>query len=345
MDRLEQYVDRICRRLGGPRSMRAHVRQELKEHLQDAAAEHEGAGMSKEQALEKAIVEFGEVEEVRGELEGAHGQRALAVMVEKAMDWKEKTMKARWLWTTWGHGALALIIALEVVFVSAVVVLLVPKYKELAREGLLRVSAPNELAVEVWLWSFLQGVEQVCLQGWWVALGAVILWGFFEWRVRSENKAGMRMAAMGSVALLMLIVVMLTAAAISLPTIIATQDLAVAPQSRVEQARQQWERALAQMEKAETANDWIHFEAAARQAAEASSSLETLWATGPLMFSTTDAKRIQEIRNALRDSRRALMNASGQARMGNQGAVVWEMKRFREAYERLSTTGTRPASQ
>ena len=40
MDKLEQYLDQVCRGIAGPRSLRQHVRQELREHLLDAAAAH-----------------------------------------------------------------------------------------------------------------------------------------------------------------------------------------------------------------------------------------------------------------------------------------------------------------
>src|SRR4051812_7554208 len=94
-DRLEEYLQRVCRSMGGPRALREHVRQELREHLLDAAAEQKAAGLSEEAALDRALAEFGEPEAVRSELEATHGHRALAVVIDKAMAWKEKTMKAR----------------------------------------------------------------------------------------------------------------------------------------------------------------------------------------------------------------------------------------------------------
>ena len=33
MDKLDHYLDQVCRGIGGPRSLRQHVRQELREHL------------------------------------------------------------------------------------------------------------------------------------------------------------------------------------------------------------------------------------------------------------------------------------------------------------------------
>ena len=59
MDKLEQYLDRVCRGIGGPRSLRQHVRQELREHLLDAVAQHRAAGMSEDEAVQRALEEFG----------------------------------------------------------------------------------------------------------------------------------------------------------------------------------------------------------------------------------------------------------------------------------------------
>jgi hypothetical protein len=38
MKKLEQYLDQVCRRISGPRALRQHVRQELREHLLDVPA-------------------------------------------------------------------------------------------------------------------------------------------------------------------------------------------------------------------------------------------------------------------------------------------------------------------
>jgi hypothetical protein len=75
MDKLEHYLDQVCRSVGGPRSLRQHIRQELREHLRDAMAEHKAAGLSEEQALDRALEEFGKPEDVRSELEATHGHQ------------------------------------------------------------------------------------------------------------------------------------------------------------------------------------------------------------------------------------------------------------------------------
>ena len=45
MDKLEEYLDRVCRGLGGPRPLRQHLRQELREHLRDAVDQYVAFGL------------------------------------------------------------------------------------------------------------------------------------------------------------------------------------------------------------------------------------------------------------------------------------------------------------
>ena len=59
MDQLERYLDQVCRGIGGPKSLRQHIRRELREHLLDAAAEHRNAGLPEEEALARALADFG----------------------------------------------------------------------------------------------------------------------------------------------------------------------------------------------------------------------------------------------------------------------------------------------
>src|SRR5437763_2226988 len=100
MDKLEHYLDQVCRGIGGPRALRQHVRQELREHLRDAAAEYKAAGLSEGEALDRALEDFGGPEEVRSGLGATHGHRLLPVVIGKGMRWQEGSMKAKWLWTS-----------------------------------------------------------------------------------------------------------------------------------------------------------------------------------------------------------------------------------------------------
>src|SRR5262249_15229229 len=91
MDKLEHYLDQVCRGIGGPRSLRQHVRQELREHLLDAAAAHRNAGLSEEEAMSRALADFGAAELVGSALAALHRHRLMDVVIHEAIDWNEKT--------------------------------------------------------------------------------------------------------------------------------------------------------------------------------------------------------------------------------------------------------------
>src|SRR5947209_17350094 len=144
MDRIDQYVEQVCRSIGGPRAMRQHVRQELREHLLDAVAQHRAAGLPEDKAVERALEEFGQPEELRSELEATHGQRVLAVVIDKAMQWKERTMKAKWLWASWAYLALVAVVALEVLFITFTNVFITPRFQRLMLDGIVDQAILDE---------------------------------------------------------------------------------------------------------------------------------------------------------------------------------------------------------
>ena len=91
----------------------------------------------------RALEEFGKPEEVRSELEATHGHRMLAVVIDKAMQWKEMTMRAKWLWTTWAYLGLVAVIALEVLFITFMVMFIVPKFQKLMQRRHDRLRDPR----------------------------------------------------------------------------------------------------------------------------------------------------------------------------------------------------------
>src|SRR5437879_8651685 len=100
--------------------------------------------MSEAEALDRALADFGGPEAVRSELEATHGHRLMAVVIEKAMQWKENTMKAKWLWTSWAHIALAGVIALELLWITCADVFLVPKFQKLLHDGIIEPAILDE---------------------------------------------------------------------------------------------------------------------------------------------------------------------------------------------------------
>lgn len=221
MNKLEHYLQQVCRSMGGPKALREHVRQELREHLLDAVAQHQTAGLSEQQAIDRALAEFGTPETVRGELEATHGHRMmLAMVIDKAMEWKEKTMKAKWLWTTWTYLMVVGIIVLEILFCTFQFITIIPKIKKLKADGYF-VSNEQGFPSINWILDFLGKMcEAADKITWWVILIILALWGLFEWRVKSENKTFIRLSVLTSVAMgLLVVVVMMAGSLIVLPVL------------------------------------------------------------------------------------------------------------------------------
>ena len=122
-------------------------------------------------------------------------------------------MRAKWLWTTWVYVALAAVIALEVLFITFIVIFIVPKFELLVHRGvldgeILTANAPRMLA---FLHNLLAFTDKYTT---FLVLLSALAWGLFEWRVRSENKSLIRMSALGTVATGLMLVVWMTAASL-----------------------------------------------------------------------------------------------------------------------------------
>jgi hypothetical protein len=341
MTRLEQYLDQVCRSIGGPRSLRQHVRQELREHLLDAVAQHQAAGLAEAEAIDKALEEFGKPEEVRLELEATHGQRLLAVVIGKALEWKEMTMRAKWLWATWAYLALAAVIALEVLFITFMTVMIVPKYQKLMSDGMIDYGIIEEHEV-TWMPAWLGNLQHVT-QDYTLLLviGAAALWGLFEWRVRSENKPLMRLAALGTVAVGLLLVVIFAAGALLISFCLAMPAMGEMSRPFAVEQIAALETSTAALDEALAAEDWS---AADKHAGDASSALYRL-AHGPALKSfTTPGERpsVAELRShvsAAHDHLRAAQTAIA-ANDGQLAAAA--LSKLRESLEPVRAASQRP---
>lgn len=225
MDKLEIYLDQVCRTIGGSRSLRQHLRQELREHIRDAAAHYESTGISPDLALSRALDDFGGPEEVRSELEKAHGHRLLSVAIDKAVEWKERTMKSKWLWTSWIHLTVVGIVVVNVLYYAFAEAFLVPKFRKLQRDGWLAVDESTAPSLD-FLDACLRALDWLSNRATWIALGAAALWWIFEWRARSENKSLMRLAAFGTAGIVLSIGAVLISVAIILPFMLSVPALA-----------------------------------------------------------------------------------------------------------------------
>ena len=336
MDKLEAYLEQVCRGIAGPRSLRQHIRRELAEHLRDAAAGHEAAGMSKDEALAKALEDFGGPEQMRAELEDTHGHRLMTVVVDKALQWKEMTMKAKWIWSTWAHVMLALVLAAELAFIFGCVICIYPKFIELARDGWIDTVSLNEAgAFNRWGISVIWNIRWFCFNGLWLTFLVAVIWALFEWRVRSENKTLMRLAAMGTGAVGLAVAAFLTGAALILPLIVqsgpsnryAANQVAKANIVKLDDSMKALDAAIA-------AQNW---EMTRWRVNQVWSTLHTIWFTGlgqplwdvpkPEEGSPVDAQFLAAIS--------ALREAEDASRVRDSARFDSAMQTFRQAYGRL----------
>jgi hypothetical protein len=343
MDKLDDYLDQVCRGIGGPRALRQHVRQELREHLLDAAARYKEAGMPEEEAVARALDDFGRPEEVRSGLEEAHGQRLLAVVIDKALDWKEKTMRARWLWSTWAHFAVWLAIVVEVLILTFIVMFIIPRYQKLMHDGIIDVAELNDHGAG-WMAGFLNNLSYVG-GNYTTPLFLLTLAGIalFEWRVRNENKTLMRLSALGTVAAGLAVVVMLTAGSLGVISTLAAPAMGRMARPWAAEQITTIDTSVGGIERAVTAKNW---DDARAQATEASGALSRL-SVGPALSSlvrSNDRRELDELRAQLAAARERFGQVELAITARDAARVEAALKDFRDAYGSIQSK-TQPVKQ
>ena len=178
MNDIDRYLDQACRQITGPDSLRAHLRKELKEHLEEATRALIAEGMSTEDATAKAIEDLGDPEAIRDGMESVYSPGVTSLFVEQAIKWNGRR------WHLAAQIGLVLIIVLAFLFVAFAMVYIVPKlhheYQKLGQDLLDLLQAPVHISV------FVVNYWYLCL----IAIAAAV--GFFEWMCKSENKRSIR---------------------------------------------------------------------------------------------------------------------------------------------------------
>jgi hypothetical protein len=342
MDKLERYLDQVCRGIAGPRSLRLHIRRELREHLLDAAAERRAGGLPPDEAIDRAIEDFGGPEQVRAELEATHGHRLMAVVIDKAMQWKENTMKAKWLWSTWAHLALAGILAMECAFLAGTFIFIAPKFKQMWQEGWINAENFRPLmSSALTLFSVADWMQD---HGWWLLIPALVIWALFEWRSRGEQKPFVRLAVMGSAALILMAAVIWTSTAIILPTIVSIPNLAMMrPDEVVAHKTATIDKSVAATEQAMANKDWPTIQGNLREASYAADTLAGMGSAAPMILSLHDQPKVDALRARLTAARLALRSAELASRSKDSTRLESALKEFHEAYGEVETPTTQPA--
>ena len=340
MEKLEQYLDQVCRRMGGPWAMRQHVRQELREHLLDAVAQHKAAGMTEADALTKALDEFGRPDEVRSELEATHGQR-MNWILDKAMQWKEMTMKAKWFWASWTYVGLVGVIVLQALFITFNVLFIIPKFHKLMHDGIIDPTIAEDGETR-WMVDYLNTLSYVAGHYTLVLiLVSLAAWGLFEWRVKSENKSFIRLSALGTAAVALTIVVILMAGSLVITFCLGVPAMSRMARPWAEQQVTTIDTSIIALEQALAKKDW---KAMQEPATNASTALNRLFAGPAIPSLTTGQERptAHELRTDLKNAR-AWFSAVQQAiQAEDAGRVDAELRRFRKDFEPLREAAKKP---
>jgi hypothetical protein len=341
MDRLEQYLDQICRSIGGPRSLREHVRQELREHLLDARDRHRTAGLADDEALTSALEEFGRPEDLRLELEATHGHRMFAVVIDRAMQWKERTMRAKWLWSSWANLALGLVIALELLFIASNVYFIFPKFRFLLGSGFIDPEFLQR-AGGSWMPAFLERLSAVEENyGWSILLAAAAAIGLFEWRVKAENKSLMRCSALATSALGLFLVIVVMSTSLVVTFCLATPELGPMVRPWAVEQVASVDAAIDGIEQARLKKEWDAMRELADQASIATERL----ARGPAIYSLMDwnaSTTLWELRDSVQAASENLQKVQKAISQKDETRVSSSLRELRKSYKPLHDVSKRP---
>jgi len=294
-------------------------------------AEHRTAGMPEPEAIDRALADFGGPEQVRGELEATHGHRLLPVVIDKAMQWKEKTMKAKWLWLTWAHLVLVLAIALEVLTLTFATMFLVPRLESIMHNGLIVPAAFEESGMR-WIPAVLRSLNEAGRHTTGIIVGVVLVWALFEWRVRSENKSLIRLSVLGTAAMGLMVAVVLTAGAITLSFFLGlpAMDRIAAPFGVERMAS--IDSSVSAIEQVLPKKDW---EAMQENVSRASRDVDTL-ANVPFAIPRTasrpDTPAIDELRALLEAAAQSLRQAQQAIQAKDPERLETALQDFRKSY-------------
>ncbi len=334
MDKLERYLDRVCLSMGGPKALRQHVRQELREHLLDAAAQHRSEGLSEEAALERAMEDFGGPDEIRSDLDATHGHRLLPVVIDKAMQWKERTMRAKWLWETWAYLALAVVILLDLMWICFGNLYLMPKFQKLTHDGVIDAAILNEQGVG-WMPTFLVSLQEIGKYTTWLLIAAITACVLFEWRIRSENKSLIRLSAWGTVAIGLTKISILMAACLIIPYQLAAPHTGRVGAAYASQQITKAKGITNALQNALEKKDWNLVKV---DAAEISHVLDLLVNSGFALGSLTrerDLGQLEELRTQLSLAMAQLAEIAHAADEKDISRATVELRKFKEVMARF----------
>jgi hypothetical protein len=266
------------------------------------------------------------------------------LLIDKAMQWKENTMKPKWLWTAWAHVALGALIVSEVLFIVAVVLFIMPKVKQIVRDAGAGPRGMDEFVPMSG--SFLGFLEVVANHGVALLLGLAALWALFEWRVRGENKPLVRLAGMGTIALLLVAVVAMSAAVAMVPlAMVAPQMGARLPERIVSEKMASLDASIASLQEAMARKDWDSVQQHVSRAREAANALMHLGGAAPAIVAAPQQARVDALRVQIQQANQSIDEARLAAWDRDEIRLNKALREFQTVYASLHDAATtKPAT-
>jgi hypothetical protein len=189
----------------------------------------------------------------------------------------------------------------------------------------------TEGAGATWMLRFPVAVKDAGDHALWFILLPAAVWGLFEWRVRSENKSLMRMAALGTTAVCLMAVVKLMAGSLAIPFCLGVPAVGRMARPWAVQQVTTAQASVRAMEQAQAKNDW----AAMQEHTSATSNALTRLSSGPAISALVKdnvSATVDELRAQVSGARLALADAQRAIREKDERLLAAALKRFHDSY-------------
>jgi hypothetical protein len=244
---------------------------------------------------------------------------------------------------SWAFLGLALVIALEALFIAIAVVYIVPRYQKLMRDGLLDPAMIDDAGAS-WMIAFLNGLKDVTgSYTTFILLGSAVAWGLFEWRVRSENKPFIRLSVLGTAAVGLMVLVWLTAGTLVVSFCLGAPATGRLARSFALDQIANISTSVDALEQALAKKDW---EAMPQRADRATQALDNLAKTAPAvpaLVTWYGPPTVEEYRAHLKAASDGLVEAQQAIREKDAARLETALQKFRRAFEPLREAAKKAA--
>lgn len=220
MKEIERFLNRVCRFLRVAPSLKTHIREELREHILESKEAHMREGLSEEEALKLAMEAFGSPDTVGEELSQIHNQNLFSFVLDRAMAWREQTMKTEWKWNFVAVAGMVMVIGIELLMCMVCVVYVLPV--------VLRSYQESRMALPAFLDQLISAIR--FFHDWWFVPLCLFAgaWILFELKYKKPSKANIRSASLAVACVGMTLVL----SAVTLATLIPAAWLVREPHLR-----------------------------------------------------------------------------------------------------------------